>query len=474
MLSDFVKRNFSPLGVGWRQTALVLFLLISTANADAYAPCPTNPATAQPSSDRTSKKITHRFLVYRRYLRIPICQTTAAQTFQITAGDDQVFKRTDLRLAEKPEDISSWVEIDVDRWIGATLTFETTSEKDVSGEKMFSLTRQTNSPLDDGKNENECAEETADAKVQEKISFASQIQPILAEKCYACHGPDGQNEESNLKLSDRESAIDYDALVPGQSAESSVIARILSSNVDTVMPPPEAHKAPVTDQERDLLERWIDQGAHYETHWSFAPLVAPKVQTTANGENTKSSARSTNFTRNNIDAFILRKLKENNLTPNPDSDPARLVRRLAFDLTGLPPNIDLVESFVKDSSDTNWTRIVDQLLDSPHYGEHWARHWLDAVRYGDTHGIHIDNSRSIWPYRDWVVNSINQNMAFDQFTIEQIAGDMLPDSDVSQKVASGYNRCLPTTSEVGRCWLRRRMFSCGWSTMHVIARSRRR
>ena len=213
------------------------------------------------------------------------------------------------------------------------------------------------------------------------VDFNREIRPILADHCFQCHGPDSASREAGLRLDNQSDAwaelgSGSSAIVPGKSSESELIRRVLHEDDDLRMPPLELNK-PVSAADVELLRRWINEGARYEKHWSFSPVIAPQVPQVDSA-----------FVRNEIDAFVLKKLGASALSPNPDSAPARLVRRLALDLTGLPPKPELVRSFVEDSSDENWETIVDEMLDSPHYGEHWARYWLDAVRYGDTHGIH--------------------------------------------------------------------------------------
>ncbi len=279
---------------------------------------------------------------------------------------------------------------------------------------------------------------TAGPDPGERVSYAQHVLPILSRNCFACHGPDESHRKAKLRLDVREDALSAKAFVPGEPEKSDIVARMLTSDPEEIMPPPEAHKT-MKPEEIALIKQWIQEGAAYELHWSFNPLKRPDVPETAKDP----------WVRTPVDAFILNSLAKSKLKPNPESDPARLIRRLNFDLTGLPPEPALVERFTKNPTDAEYEKIVDELLASKTYGEQQARLWLDAVRYADTHGIHIDNFRAIWPYRDWVVNAFNANMPFDQFTVEQIAGDLLPNATQQQKVATGYNRCLPTTSEAG-------------------------
>jgi len=290
----------------------------------------------------------------------------------------------------------------------------------------------------------------APAKGPAKLSFNEHIQPILAENCFHCHGPDSGTRKAKLRLDRAEFAtVDRGdaeaAIVPGKPDVSPLIERMLATDPDEIMPPPEAHKT-MKPAEIALLKRWIAEGAEYQEHWSFLP---PVVKPPALPSGSQLSALNSQIPANPIDGYILAKLREENLTPSPPESPARLLRRVTLDLTGLPPTPAELAAFTRDPSPAAYERAVDRLLASDASAEHFGRQWLDAVRYADTHGIHIDNYRSIWPYRDWVINAFKQNMPFDRFTIEQMAGDLLPEATVDQKVASGFNRCLPTTSEGG-------------------------
>lgn len=285
------------------------------------------------------------------------------------------------------------------------------------------------------------------AELPDVVDFNDHIQPILSENCYHCHGPDSSTREpkkSPLRLDREEFAFlarksGQPAIVKGDPEASGVIKRILSTDVDDVMPPPESHKKPLKPHQIALLKKWVKQGAPYEEHWSF---ISP----------TKPTPPASDWGHSPIDRFIAAKQREKNLTPSPPEDPARLLRRLTFDLTGLPPTPDEVSAFREMAAQDLSAAIemtVGKLVTTDAYAEHFARHWLDAARYADTHGIHIDNYRSIWPYRDWVIEAFRQNMPFDQFTREQIAGDLLPNASLDQKIATGFNRCMPTTGEGG-------------------------
>lgn len=279
---------------------------------------------------------------------------------------------------------------------------------------------------------------------QGKLLYNEHIQPILAEYCFHCHGPDSATREARLRLDRAEDATQprgarAPAIVPGKPAESLVIERIVSEFEDEVMPPPGSHKT-LSPGHKTLLRRWIEEGAEYEPHWAFLAPRRPVVP---------EAPLAKGWVRNPIDAFVAEKLAENGLKPGREETPTRLLRRVTLDLTGLPPTPEEQLNFEADRAPGAYERVVDRLLASDAAAEHLARYWLDAVRYADTHGIHVDSYRSIWPYRDWVIDAYRRNLPFDQFTIEQIAGDMLPGATLDQQVASGFNRCLPTTNEAG-------------------------
>lgn len=296
------------------------------------------------------------------------------------------------------------------------------------------------------------ASQNIQVSANEPLSFNDHVQPILSEYCYHCHGPDSGSRKPDvhpLRLDRAEFAFEErpdggrQPIVKGDSSASEIIARMHSTDPNLVMPPPEMHKK-MKPKDIAILERWIDEGAEYEEHWSFIAPQRPDVP--------QIDDAPAGWDKNPIDAFILAKMRSKGLTPNPQEDPARLLRRLSFDATGLAPAADEVEAFVAamaEQPNIAYADKVDSLLTTQAHAEQLTRHWLDAVRYADTHGIHIDNYRSIWPYRDWVLKAYSENMPFDQFTIEQLGGDLLPDASISQVVATGYNRCLPTTGEGG-------------------------
>lgn len=264
------------------------------------------------------------------------------------------------------------------------------------------------------------------------ISFNRDIRPILSENCFACHGFDPKHREGNLRLDTFEGATqDRDGargIVPGDLGKSDVWQRILSDDKDEVMPPPKSHKPPLNAKQRETLKAWIQQGAKYEPHWAFIPPQKPAGD--------------------GIDHFIRKRLAEENLKPSPEADPVTLIRRVFLDLTGLPPSpADLAD--LSGWTDQKYAALVDRLLSSKHYGERWGRWWLDQARYADSNGYSIDAPRQIWKFRDWVIDALNQDMPFDQFTIEQLAGDLLPNATESQKIATGFHRNTQINQEGG-------------------------
>lgn len=265
-------------------------------------------------------------------------------------------------------------------------------------------------------------------------SFAHEVRPILSDRCFGCHGP--ADQQSELRLDTFEGATDW-AIVPGDADESEVIARALLPDDDELrMPPVYSGKERLTTAEIDILRRWIAAGAEYEAHWAFTPITRPQPPAEAS-------------VPTEIDRFVAERLKGEQLGFLPEANQATLLRRVAFDLTGLPPSPEMAEAFLADESADAYQTLVDRLLASPRYGEHMARFWLDAVRYADTHGKHFDNFRTIWPYRDWIIGAFNANKPYDEFLVEQLAGDLLPDAGTEGLVASGYNRCNLTTAEGG-------------------------
>jgi hypothetical protein len=272
------------------------------------------------------------------------------------------------------------------------------------------------------------------------VEFNADIRPLLASQCYQCHGPDEKTRKAKLRLDNREEAIAAGAIVPGKPEESELIRRICAEDARERMPPPAAKKPAITAEQLALLKRWIAEGAKYSEHWSFAKLSRPAVPAISNPRSEL---------RNPIDHFILAQLEQVGLAPAPEADRITLIRRLYLDLTGLPPPTEAVRAFLADRSPDAYEQLVDRLLASPHYGERLAMWWLDLVRYADSIGYHSDNPMNVSPYRDYVIASFNANKPFDQFTIEQLAGDLLPNPSLEQRVASAYNRLLQTTEEGG-------------------------
>ncbi|MBX9655034.1 DUF1553 domain-containing protein [bacterium] len=270
------------------------------------------------------------------------------------------------------------------------------------------------------------------------LQYNRDIRPILSEMCFRCHGPDSAARKADLRLDLRDAAIQSGAITVGKPDDSELVKRLYSTDPEQVMPPPSPHKG-MTDGQKELLKRWIAEGAEYQPHWSFIAPVRPAVP----------AVKDASWPKNPIDSFILARIEAAGLTPTPEADRHTLARRLSLDLRGLPPTPEEVNEFVNDSSPDAYEAYVDRLLASKHWGEHRGRYWLDAARYADTHGIHFDNFREMWSYRDWVINAFNQNVPFDRFTIEQLAGDLLPERTLDQQVASGFNRCNMTTNEGG-------------------------
>ncbi len=271
-----------------------------------------------------------------------------------------------------------------------------------------------------------------------KLQFNRDIRPILADACFACHGVDGNARQGDLRLDQREAAIDMGAIVPNDPKSSTLIARVLETDPDKIMPPPKSHKV-LSEDQKNKLKLWIEQGAEYEPHWSFVAPTLPQLPQVKNEA----------WVRQPLDRFILDRLENVGLEPAPEADLATLARRAALDLIGLPPTPEQLDQLFADKSDRAYENYVERLLNLPEWGEQRGRYWLDYARYADTHGIHFDNYREMWAYRDWVVNAINRNMPFDQFTIEQLAGDLLPGANLDQRIASGFNRCNITTNEGG-------------------------
>lgn len=266
-----------------------------------------------------------------------------------------------------------------------------------------------------------------------EVDFSQDIRPILSDVCFTCHGPDEQQRVSDFRLDTRDGAFapleDGHAIVPGDAGASLLVSRILSDDPDLQMPPPDSGRT-LSGEQRELLRQWIEQGAPWQDHWAFVSPQRPVVP----------SPDDADWCKNAIDHFVLAKLESAGLQPSAAADRHTLIRRVTLDLTGLPPTAAEVRAFVNDDSPNAWETVIDRLLQSPRYGEHMAIGWLDAARYADTSGYQTDGPRDMWRWRDWVIDAYNSNMPFDQFTVEQLAGDMLPDASLSQRIATGFNR----------------------------------
>ena len=270
------------------------------------------------------------------------------------------------------------------------------------------------------------------------VDFNREIRPVLAANCFPCHGPDEGSREANLRLDHFESATRDGALVPGKPSESELIARIETTDQEDLMPPPDSgHK--LTPAEKKLLREWVQTGGDYSKHWSFIPPV----------KSAPPQVSKPNWPRNAIDSFILAKLDQAELTPSPQAESYQLIRRLSLDLTGLPPTLEEAESFASDPSPAAYSAAVERLLSSPAFGEHWARMWLDLARYADTKGYEKDNPRTIWRYRDWVIEALNADMPYDEFTLHQLAGDLLPKATSDQILATAFHRNTMNNDEGG-------------------------
>lgn len=275
------------------------------------------------------------------------------------------------------------------------------------------------------------------------VDFNREVRPILSANCLKCHGIDDGSRKGKLRLDVRETATapaksGERAIVPGKPDESELVRRILTTDEDDVMPPP-SQRAVLTDAQKQTLKQWIAEGANYATHWAFVPPVQAGLP----------AVKLASWSRNPIDVFVFARLEAEGLHPSPEADRYVLVRRVFLDLIGLPPTPAEADAFVNDASPDAYEKLVDRLLASPHYGERWARRWLDLARYADTNGFEKDRLRSIWPWRDWVINAMNADMPFDEFTIDQIAGDMLPNATRDQRIATGFHRNTMLNEEGG-------------------------
>ncbi|MEM6698712.1 MAG: PSD1 and planctomycete cytochrome C domain-containing protein [Bacteroidota bacterium] len=291
-----------------------------------------------------------------------------------------------------------------------------------------------------------CSSSLGSKKITAKeVDYNLHIRPVLSDKCFVCHGPDAAQRSADLRLDTEEGAYamlkdqkDRHAIVPNSLEESEVWHRIISQDTFDVMPPPESNLS-LTQEEIDLIGRWIEQGAEYKKHWAFLPpeqVALPEV-------------KREKWVRNEIDYFTLSKMEEQGLRPNEEAEKLYLLKRLAFDLTGLPPTVEMQEAFLADERENAYERVVDELLASPHYGEKMAIHWLDVARYADSHGYQDDGLRTMWPWRDWVIHAFNENYSYDKFVTWQLAGDLMPKPTKEMLLATGFNRNHKITQEGG-------------------------
>lgn len=286
-----------------------------------------------------------------------------------------------------------------------------------------------------------CVNSAMAEEQDQTLSFSKDVLPILAGHCYACHGADGASRQADLRLDIRDLAVESGAIVPDQPEQSALLERIFSNDHDLVMPPVETKK-PLSAKQKQTLRRWISEGAPYETHWAFQKPRKAELPT----------VRDPDWCQNEIDRFVLARLEAAGLSPAPPAEPHVLFRRLCLDLTGLPPSVTDVQNFETDYAKHPQRAVaewIDRLMTRPGWGEHRARYWLDAARYADTHGLHFDNYREMWAYRDWVIRAFNRNMRYDQFTVDQLAGDLHPEPTQDQLIATGCQRCNITTNEGG-------------------------
>jgi hypothetical protein len=283
-------------------------------------------------------------------------------------------------------------------------------------------------------------------EIPDTVSYNFNIRPIFSDKCFKCHGPDANKREAGLRLDIPEEAFKAlqdnpkaHALVAGEPSLSEVYLRITSDDSTQMMPPPASNLKRLTGYETDLIKKWIKQGAKYEKHWAFIPPKAAQLP----------KVNNTSWPKNAIDYFILSNLEKKDVDPNPEADKERLLKRVSLDLTGLPPSLQLMDSFLADNSPNAYEKVVDKLLQNPAYGEKMTLHWLDVARYADSHGYQDDNYRSQWPWRDWVIHAFNENLPFDKFITWQLAGDLLPNYSKEQLLATGFNRNHKITEEGG-------------------------
>ena len=276
------------------------------------------------------------------------------------------------------------------------------------------------------------------AHAQDRVDFNFDVKPILSDRCFICHGPDAEKREADLRLDTKTGAFGESntgdvshVIKPGDVSQSELIRRITSTDPDVMMPPPDS-KLSISRDEVDTLQNWIRQGAEWKDHWSFISLpkriAIPKT--------------NSNWPENSIDQFVLQRLQKEKLLPTGRAKKERLLRRVAFDLTGLPPTLEELDAFLADDSGTAFEKVVDRLLASTAYGERMTSEWLDVARYSDTYGYQVDRDRYVWPWRDWVIRAFNANMPYDQFVTDQIAGDLVPEASRDQILATTFNLSL--------------------------------
>lgn len=289
------------------------------------------------------------------------------------------------------------------------------------------------------------ANNNGNGKIPAKIDFTFHVKPILSDRCFKCHGPDKNAIEGGLSLNTAQDAYmalgkkkDHYAIVPGDVENSELVKRIYTADESLMMPPPESN-LDLTKYEKDILKKWIEQGAEYKEHWAFIAPVKPSVPKTNN----------TTWAQNEIDRFVLSQLEQNGLEPNEKATKEKLLRRVFFDLTGLPPSVEQINNFVNDDSPTAYEKIIDSLLNTMDYAEHMSAEWMDIARYADTHGYQDDFERIMWPWRDWVIHAFEQNMPYDKFVTYQLAGDLMPNANAEQILATGFNRNHKITFEGG-------------------------
>jgi hypothetical protein len=285
----------------------------------------------------------------------------------------------------------------------------------------------------------------ASSRIPSQIDYNLHVRPILSDRCFSCHGPDPNTREAGLRLDTEEGAyaalrdshFSY-AIKPGKLHKSDVYRRIISEDPEVRMPPP-ASNLELTTEEKAVLIRWIEQGAAYKPHWAYIKPEKPEIPKVENK----------GWPKNEIDYFVLERLEKEGLKPSPEADRETLIRRVSFDLTGLPPELELVDAFLEDNSPEAYEKVVDKLLDSDAYAERMALEWLDVARYADSHGLHADGIRMMWPWRDWVIKVYNENIPYDRFILYQLAGDLLSNPSKEQLLATAFNRIHPQNMEGG-------------------------